>query len=68
MDANLRRRIIERFRELEEDPFPRGRIKLRGEKDAYRLRIGDYRTLYKTILAEDLTLVFKIEHRSTAYR
>jgi len=68
MDANLRRRIIERFRELEEDPFPRGSIKLRGEKDAYRLRIGDYRTLYKTILAEDLTLVFKIEHRSTAYR
>ena len=68
MDINLRRRIVERLRELEENPFPRGSIKLRREKDAYRLRIGDYRILYKILWDEDLTLVFKIEHRRTVYR
>ena len=68
MDAGLRRRIIEKIKEFENNPFPRGSIKLRGEKDAYRLRIGDYRLLYKILWDEDFMLVFKIEHRRTAYR
>jgi len=68
MDVSFRRRIIERIRELEDNPFPRGSIKLRGEKDAYRLRIGDYRVLYKILWDEEITLIFKIEHRRTVYR
>lgn len=68
LDAGLRKRIIEKLKELEENPFPRGSIKLRGEKDAYRLRIGDYRILYIVLWDEGVALVFKIDHRSTVYR
>jgi len=63
----MRKRILERLRELEDNPFPKGTVKLRGEKNAYRLRVGDYRILYKTLWDEGVVLVFKIEHRRVVY-
>ena len=68
MDVNLRKRIVDRLMELEENPFPRGSIKLRGERDSHRLRIGDNRILYKIHRDEDVILIFKIEHRKKVYR
>jgi len=53
--------------ELRDNPFPKGSIKIRGEKDIYRLRVGDYRILYKTLWDEGAILVFKIEHRRAVY-
>jgi len=52
---------------LREKPVFRGVVKLRGEKDVYRLRVGDYRVLYKILWEEEVVLVFKVEHRKKAY-
>jgi len=68
LDPEDRRRILKKLATLEEEPIPRGAIKLRGEKDAYRLRVGDYRVLYKVLWEEGVVLVFKVEHRRRVYR
>ena len=58
---------MERLRELEDDPFPRGVAKIRGRGDTYRIRVGDYRILYEVLREEGLVLVDKIDHRGGAY-
>lgn len=68
MDVQLRRRVVEKLRELEGTPFPRGCRKLKGEVDAYRLRVGKIRVLYKILWDEKAIVVFKIEQRERAYQ
>jgi mRNA interferase RelE/StbE len=53
---------------LEEDPVPKGVLKMKGEEDVYRLRVGDYRVLYKILRDEACVLVFKVEHGKRVYR
>jgi len=40
---------------------------LRGEKDVYRIRIGDFRVLYRLIPEDDIILVFRVDKRSRVY-
>ena len=54
-----RNRIIHRYCQ--------GCRKLRGARNVYRLRVGDYRILY-VLLAKGEILVFKIAEREVAYR
>ncbi|RLE84816.1 MAG: type II toxin-antitoxin system RelE/ParE family toxin [Thermoprotei archaeon] len=68
LDPEARRRVFEKLASLRDEPIPRGAVKLRGEKGAYRLRVGDYRILYKVLWGEGVVLVFKIEHRKRVYR
>lgn len=65
---DLRERILEGLRVLEANAVPKGALKMKGEKDVYRLRIGDYRILYKILKEESCILVFKVEHRKRVYR
>lgn len=67
LEPETRHRILERLATLREKPVFRGVVKLRGEKDVYRLRVGDYRVLYKILWEEEVVLVFKVEHRKKAY-
>jgi mRNA interferase RelE/StbE len=62
----IRRRLDEGISELSRTPFPAGCKKLRGARNTYRLRIGDYRVLY-VIVKKDEILVFKIARRETVY-
>lgn len=68
LDKEVARRILEKLRELEENPFPKGVLKLQGLKDSYRIRVGDYRILYTILYKEKIILVFRIEHRRGAYQ
>jgi len=52
---------------LEENPRPRGCLKLTGS-DAYRLRLGDYRIVYEIFDKPLVVLVIRIAHRRDAYR
>jgi len=54
--------------ELSSDPLPRGAAKLAGLKDAYRVRVGDYRILYRVYWEERIIVVFRIAPRRRAYR
>ena len=67
MDLVTKSRVVQRLEELQDDPFPRGVVKLQGRKDTYRTRVGDYRVLYEVRREEGLVLVEKIDHRSGVY-
>ena len=68
LEFNIRYRILEKLMILREEAIPREAVKLKGEKDTYRLRIGDYRVLYKVLWKDRVILIFKIEHRRTSYK
>ena len=60
--------ITKRLLKLEGDPRPSGMKKLEGEKDFYRLRVGDFRIIYSIRDRELMALVVKIGHRGDIYR
>jgi mRNA interferase RelE/StbE len=65
MAAKERRRVLKRCLELGSGPFPEGkRVKqMRGFEPAlYRLRVGDYRVLYR--VEEDRVVLLAVIHRS----
>ena len=64
-----KQRIIDRLRQLED--FPNVRldiVKIAGETGTFRLRIGDYRALFKIYENEKIIVVVKIDTRGKAYR
>ncbi|MEA1945115.1 MAG: type II toxin-antitoxin system RelE/ParE family toxin [Euryarchaeota archaeon] len=60
-------RVFKRIKELRVNPFPSDVKKLKGERDVYRIRIGDFRVLYRVIPEDDVILVFRVDKRSRIY-
>lgn len=61
-----RDRIITAVRSLADDPRPAGVRKLTG-RDAWRIRIGEYRIIYEIYDDALLVLVVSIGHRRDVY-
>ncbi|HNS49932.1 MAG TPA: type II toxin-antitoxin system RelE/ParE family toxin [Anaerolineae bacterium] len=61
---DIRARIAEAVRALAEDPRPDGIRQL--EPDVYRLRVGQYRVIYKVLDDEQLVLIGRITRRGEA--
>jgi mRNA interferase RelE/StbE len=62
-----RERIAEAVQALADDPRPPGIVQL--EQDVYRLRVGDYRVIYKVLDEERIILIGRIVRRSeSTYR
>jgi mRNA interferase RelE/StbE len=61
-------RIYARIATLKDDPRPDGVVKLRGLKDEYRIRVGDYRIRYEIHDQELIVTVVKVQHRKDVYR
>jgi len=59
-------RIEDKLLELEHDPRPPGCKKLRG-RDAWRIRIGNYRVLYEINDGQLIVTVITIGHRREVY-
>lgn len=53
---------------LENNPRPSGVVKLSGEENLYRIRVGNYRIIYSIQDAILLILIVKIGHRKDVYR
>ncbi|MEX0900845.1 MAG: type II toxin-antitoxin system RelE/ParE family toxin [Gammaproteobacteria bacterium] len=68
IDAKTRRRIREVIDGLAAEPRPPGVKKLAGRDDAYRIRVGSYRVLYKIVDSQLLIYVIAVDHRSRVYR
>lgn len=62
------KKIVEDIKDLAENPFPNGYKKLKGEDDAYRIRVGSYRVLYTVKDAELLIEVFRVGPRGDVYK
>jgi mRNA interferase RelE/StbE len=68
LSDSLVARLVPKIDALADDPRPHGCRKLRGYKDLWRIRVGDYRVVY--IIDDHLrgVTVTLIAHRSEAYK
>lgn len=53
---------------LEINPRPIGAERLRGSDDLLRIRVGDYRVIYRVIDDRLVVLVIRVGHRREVYR
>jgi mRNA interferase RelE/StbE len=60
-------RIIAAIRELAEQPRPEGVKKLTG-REAWRIRVGNYRIIYEIHDEKLVVLIIAIGHRRDIYR
>jgi mRNA interferase RelE/StbE len=60
-------RVFHKIESLAGDPRPSGCKKLRGYKDQWRVRIGDWRVIYIVDDTARLVSVTRIAHRSQVY-
>ncbi len=67
-NTKLRERLIPKIKKLSQEPFPRGCLKVVGEENTYRIRVGDYRVLYEIKAEEKAILIANIDKRPKAYR
>jgi mRNA interferase RelE/StbE len=68
LERAMQRRIATHIDELAGSPFPSGSKKLKDSPDHYRIRVGDYRVIYRVDGKRLVILVLKIGHRREVYR
>lgn len=68
LDKHLQRRISEKVTALCEDPFPPGSKKLKAQRDHFRIRVGDYRVIYRIDGNRVVIVIVRIGHRREVYR
>jgi mRNA interferase RelE/StbE len=61
-------RVDARLQALAHLPRPQGTERLRGPQGGFRLRVGDYRTLYDVDDALQLVIIGRVRHRRDVYR
>lgn len=60
-------RIDRKIMALAENPRPAGCKKLRGYKDLWRIRIGDYRVIYFIDEGKQFINIARVAHRKEVY-
>ena len=68
LDAAFVYKIFPKIEALAEEPRPRGCRKLQGEKNLWRIRVGDYRVVYAIYDEKKLIDIIAVRHRSEAYK
>ena len=67
LDDRVSPRIDRKILELADNPRPAGCKKLKGYKDQWRVRIGDWRVLYIIDDATMLVTITRVAHRREVY-
>jgi mRNA interferase RelE/StbE len=67
LDDVMFARVDRKILTLADDPRPAGCKKLKGSRDHWRVRVGDWRVLYIIDDAEGLVSVTRIAHRREVY-
>jgi mRNA interferase RelE/StbE len=60
-------RVVKAIDSLASEPHPNGCRKLRGYKDKWRIRVGDWRVVYIVDDAARLVSVTRVAHRRDVY-
>jgi mRNA interferase RelE/StbE len=64
-----KQRIVDKLKQLEDFPAVRlDIVKIAGEADTFRLRVGNYRALFKVYEQEKIVVIVKIDVRKRIYR
>ncbi len=67
LDDAVFRRIDRKILALAENPRPAGCKKLKGYKDQWRIRIGDWRVVYVIDDSAKFVSITRVAHRREAY-
>ncbi len=67
LDRAVKNRIVESILALESSPRPPGCLKVRGEENLWRIRVGDWRVGYEINDQKQEVVVIRIGHRSEFY-
>ncbi|WP_058999494.1 type II toxin-antitoxin system RelE family toxin [Leptolyngbya sp. NIES-2104] len=68
LPQDIQERVDEKIQSLADEPRPSGTVKLKGSKNEYRLRVGDYRIRYRIDDAEQTIRISQCRHRRDVYR
>ena len=66
LEVRIFRQIIKKIRALTVEPRPLGCLKLTAE-EGYRIRVGDYRVIYRIDDETKRIFIYRIKHRKDAY-
>jgi mRNA interferase RelE/StbE len=64
----IRRRIVDALKELRNNPRPTGVVKLAGDENMWRIRIGNYRVVYEIQDDRLIVLILRVAHGKDVYR
>ncbi len=68
IEKRTQKRIEKKIDTLSSNPIPADSKKLKGKRDLFRIRVGDYRIVYSVQNKELIVLIIKIGHRREVYR
>ena len=63
-----KKRIVDKLKQLEDFPITRlDIVKIAGEENTFRLRMGNYRALFKVYEQEKIIVIVKLDIRKRIY-
>jgi mRNA interferase RelE/StbE len=68
LGRDAQRQVVAKLERLADNPRPPGSKELEGTADLHRVRVGDYRIVYRVEDQVLLVLVVRVAHRSDVYR
>jgi mRNA interferase RelE/StbE len=68
LPRNVQQRLRTKIDALAQNPRPQGSVKLSGNEDLYRIRVGHYRVIYAIQDRELIVVVVKVGSRQDVYR
>ena len=68
LPKKIKKRAKEVISGLADQPVPPVATRLRGRRNAYRIRISDYRILYEVHATEIVVYVMGVAHRKEVYK
>lgn len=67
-DKHIARRIMDKIDEvLPNNPVPTDAVSIVGEHSVFRIRIGDYRAIYRINYETNKIIIFKLDKRGKVY-
>ena len=67
-DVQMQRRMSAKIAALANDPIPANARKYQGAEDHWRIRVGDYRVIYRIEKQRLLIVIVRIGNRREVYR
>ena len=67
LDEKILNRIFPKIEALSKEPRPSGCRKLTGNKQLWRIRVGDYRVVYAIDDNKNLVDIIAVRHRKDVY-
>ena len=68
LDQSTQRRIVRVLERLAEHPRPSGVVKMAGDENLWRVRVGPYRVVYEIHDDRLVVLVLRVGKRGGVYR